>query len=107
VTDRRRVWITGLGLITPVGIGRERFWTGVRAGRSPVRRIDRFDPAPFRSQIAAQIEDFEPLDHMPAKTARQLDRFSQFGLVAGRLALEDAGLVPGEQGAADRELIGI
>jgi 3-oxoacyl-[acyl-carrier-protein] synthase II len=107
VTDRRRVWITGLGLITPVGIGGERFWTGVRAGRSPVRRIDRFDPAPFRSQIAAQIDDFEPLDHMAPKTARQLDRFSQFGLVAGRLALEDAGLVPGEQGAAERERIGI
>ena len=111
MTDRRRVWITGLGLITPVGIGREAFWAGVRAGRSPVRRIDRFDPAAFRSQVAAQVDAFEPLDHMDAKTARQLDRFSQFGLVAGRLALEDAGLGNGARGGepagAARERFGV
>jgi 3-oxoacyl-[acyl-carrier-protein] synthase II len=107
VTPRRRVWITGLGLITPVGTGREPFWAGVRRGRSPVRRIDRFDPAPFRSQVAAQVDAFEPLDHMPPKTARQLDRFSQFGLVAGRLALEDARMTPGVDSAAARERIGI
>jgi 3-oxoacyl-[acyl-carrier-protein] synthase II len=94
-------------MITPVGTGRVAFWDGVRAGRSPVRRIDRFDPSAFRSQIAAQVDDFDPLDHMPPKTARQLERFSQFGLVAGRLALEDAGLAPGAAGAAARERIGI
>jgi 3-oxoacyl-[acyl-carrier-protein] synthase II len=107
VTRARRVWITGLGLVTPIGTGRAAFWDGVRAGQSPVRRIDRFDPATFRSQVAAQVDDFDPLDHMSPKTARQLDRFSQFGLVAGRLALEDAGLTPGESGAASRERIGI
>ncbi|MDQ6795231.1 MAG: beta-ketoacyl-[acyl-carrier-protein] synthase family protein [Chloroflexota bacterium] len=105
--DRRRVWITGIGLVTPSGIGLEAFRAGLRAGRSPVRRIDRFDPSPFRSQIAAQIDDFEPLDYMDAKAARQLDRFSQFGLAAGRLALADASLRPGEDGSADRERIGI
>ncbi|MFI5262053.1 MAG: beta-ketoacyl-[acyl-carrier-protein] synthase family protein [Candidatus Limnocylindrales bacterium] len=103
----RRVWITGLGLITAVGTGVAAFRTGLRAGRSPVRRIDRFDPATFRSQIAAQVDDFDPLDHMDAKTARQLDRFSQFGLVAGRLALADAGLVPGQGRAATAERMGI
>jgi len=107
MTTRRVVWITGLGLITPIGTGRDAFWAGVRAGRSPVRRIDRFDPAPFRSQVAAQVDDFDPLAHMDAKTARQLDRFSQFSLVAGRLALEDARLPPGEHGSAARERIGI
>jgi 3-oxoacyl-[acyl-carrier-protein] synthase II len=107
VTRARRVWITGFGLVTPIGTGRAAFWDGVRAGRSPVRRIDRFDPSTFRSQVAAQVDDFDPLDHMSPKTARQLDRFSQFGLVAGRLALEDAGLTPGESGAASRERIGI
>ena len=101
MTNRPRVWITGIGLITPIGTGRDRFWAGVGAGRSPVRRIDRFDPSPFRSQVAAQVDDFEPLEHMPARTARQLDRFSQFGLVAGRLALDDAGLVPGAPRAPD------
>jgi 3-oxoacyl-[acyl-carrier-protein] synthase II len=107
MTPKRRVWITGLGLITPIGIGRDAFWAGVRRGRSPVRRLDRFDPTPFRSRVAAQVDDFDPLDHMDAKTARQLDRFSQFGLVAGRLALEAARLTPGADGSAARERIGI
>ena len=103
----RRVWITGLGLITAVGIGLPAFRVGLRAGRSPVRRIDRFDPSSFRSQVAAQVDDFEPLDHMDPKTARQLDRFSQFGLAAGQMAMADARLVPGELGAAPAERIGI
>src|SRR3954454_18093963 len=104
---RRDVWITGIGIVTPIGTGVDAFRAGLREGRSRVRRIDRFDPAAFRSQVAAQIDDFDPADHMDAKTARQLDRFSQFGLVAGRLALEDARLVPGAGGAAERERIGI
>jgi 3-oxoacyl-[acyl-carrier-protein] synthase II len=107
VTAGRRVWITGIGLITPIGTGLDAFRAGLRAGRSPVRRIDRFDPSPFRSQVAAQVDDFDPLAWMPPKTARQLDRFSQFGMVAGRLALDDAGLRPGADGAPDRDRIGI
>ena len=105
---RRRIWITGIGIITAIGTGVEGFRAGLRDGRSPVRRIDRFDPSPFRSQVAAQVDDFDPLAWMPPKTARQLDRFSQFGLVAGRLALDDASLVPGAGGgAASPERIGI
>lgn len=107
MTARRRVWITGIGIITAIGTGRDAFRAGLRAGHSPVKRIDRFDPSPFRSQVAAQVDDFDPLAWMPPKTARQLDRFSQFGLVVGRLALEDARLVPGAPGAPDPERIGI
>jgi 3-oxoacyl-[acyl-carrier-protein] synthase II len=103
----RRVWITGIGPITAIGTGREAFRAGLRRGESPVRRIDRFDPSPFRSQVAAQVDDFDPLAWMPPKTARQLDRFSQFGLVAGQLALADAGLHPGQGGAAAPDRIGI
>ena len=103
----RRVWITGLGLITAAGIGLPAFRAGLRAGRSPVQRIDRFDPATFRSQVAAQVNDFEPLDHMEPKTARQLDRFSQFGLASGQMAMADAGFVPGQGGAATAERTGI
>jgi 3-oxoacyl-[acyl-carrier-protein] synthase II len=106
-SSKRRVWITGVGPITAIGTGRDAFRAGLRAGISPIKRIDRFDPSPFRSQVAAQIDDFDPLAWMPPKTARQLDRFSQFGLVAGRLALDDAGLRPGEAGAATAERIGI
>ena len=107
MSERRRVWITGIGSITAIGTGRDAFRAGLRAGRSPVKRIDRFDPCPFRCQVAAQVDDFDPLAWMPPKTARQLDRFSQFGLVAGRLALDDAGLTPGAGGAADPQRIGI
>ena len=107
MTDRRRVWITGIGVITPIGTGVDAFRAGLRAARSPVRRIDRFDPSAFRSQVAATVDDFDPVAWMPPKTARQLDRFSQFGLVAGRLALEDARLKPGAPGAPSPERIGI
>jgi 3-oxoacyl-[acyl-carrier-protein] synthase II len=106
-TNGPRVWITGIGIITAAGTGLDAFRAGLRAGRSPVKRIDRFDPSPFRSQVAAQVDDFDPLAWMPPKTARQLDRFSQFGLVTGQLALADAGLRPGEGGAASPERIGI
>jgi len=104
---KRRVWITGIGLITPIGTGVAAFRAGLRAGCSPVKAIDRFDPSPFRSHVAAQVDDFDPLAWMPPKTARQLDRFSQFGLVAGRLALDDARMSPGADGAASPERIGI
>jgi len=107
MSDQRRIWITGLGLVTPIGTGVDAFRDGLRRASSPVKRIDRFDPSPFRSQVAAQVDDFDPLAFMPPKTARQLDRFSQFGMVAGRLALDDAGLRPGSDGAAAPERIGI
>jgi 3-oxoacyl-[acyl-carrier-protein] synthase II len=99
---RRRVWITGLGLVTPIGIGLGAFWAGLRAGRSPIRRVDRFDASRFRSQVAAQIDDFDPLEHMTAREARSLDRFSQFGLAAGRMAIADAGFEAGRSARADR-----
>src|SRR5262245_55320465 len=109
MTDRphRRVLITGIGVVTAIGARVEAFRAGLRAGQSAVKRIDRFDPSAFRSQVAAQIDDFDPLAWMPPKTARQLDRFSQFGLVTGELALSDARLRPGEAGSADPERIGI
>jgi 3-oxoacyl-[acyl-carrier-protein] synthase II len=107
VSARRRVVITGIGAVTASGTGLPAFRAGLRAARSPVTRIDRFDPSAFRSQVAAQVDDFDPLAHMDAKTARQLDRFSQFGLVTGRLALDDARLAPGRDGAAEPGRIGI
>jgi len=107
MSPRRRVWITGIGVITAAGTGLLAFRSGLRGGRSPIERIDRFDPTPFRSQVAAQVDDFDPVAWMPPKTARQLDRFSQFGLVAGRLALDDARLTPGRRGGAHPQRIGI
>jgi 3-oxoacyl-[acyl-carrier-protein] synthase II len=87
-----RVAITGIGPITAVGIGADALWAGLRAERSPIRRITRFDSSPWRSRIAAEIDDFQPDAFMDAKQARRLDRFGHFSIACARLALEDAGL---------------
>src|SRR5438045_2187262 len=88
----KRVVITGIGAITPIGSGRGGLWRGVLEGRSAVRRITRFDPAPFRSQVAGQVDDFDPLDYMEAARARRLDRYSQFAVAAAQQAVIDSGL---------------
>ena len=104
---RRRVWITGLGLVTPIGTGRDAFWEGLHAARSPVKRIDRFDPSPFRSRVAAQVDDFEPTTYMDAKAAQRTDRFSQFAIAAGRLAIEDAGFRTGGRHGPQPERVAV
>ncbi len=88
----RRVVVTGIGAITPIGSGRDGLWNGVLADRSAVRAIDRFDASEFPSRIAAQVKDFEPADHLDARRARRLDRFSALSVAASRMAFEDAGL---------------
>ena len=88
-----RVVVTGIGGVTPIGTGIEELWAGLRAKRSAVREITRFDPTPFRSRIAAEIPDFHPADHLSSRSARRFDRFSQLGVAAARLAVEDAELV--------------
>jgi len=97
----RRVVITGIGAITPVGTGAEALWQGVLADRSAVRLIDRFDASASPSRIAAQINDFDPAAHLDPRRARRLDRFSALSVVAARMAVEHAGIALGE-GAADR-----
>ena len=104
---RRRVWVTGIGVVTPIGVGLDAFWCGLQDGRSPVRRIDRFDPSPFRSQVAAQIDGFDATAYMSAKQARQTDRFSHFALAAGQLAIADAGVEVGSPKAPRRDRFGV
>ena len=96
----RRVVITGLGSITPIGIGGAAMWDGLRSRRSAVQPITRFDPSPFKSRIAAQVNDFFARDHVEERRARRLDRFGQFSVAAARLALSDAEL---ELDREDRE----
>src|SRR6266487_179797 len=91
---QRRVVITGVGAVTPIGTGADGLWTGLAARSSAVREITRFDPAPFRSRIAAEIPDFRPQDHLDAKRAKRLDRFSQLAVTSARFALSDAALDP-------------
>ncbi len=94
MAEQRRVVITGIGVITPIGIGREAFWNGLRRRESAVREITRFDPSPFKSRIAAQVEGFFASDHVEERRAKRLDRFALFSIAASRLALEDAELNP-------------
>jgi 3-oxoacyl-[acyl-carrier-protein] synthase II len=101
--ERRRVAITGIGVLTPIGIGVEGMWAGLRAERSAVGNVTRFDPTVFRSHNAAEIGDFVPTDFLEAKRAKRLDRFGQFSVVAARLALEDSRL---DLAREDRERIG-
>jgi 3-oxoacyl-[acyl-carrier-protein] synthase II len=99
----RRVVITGVGAITPIGIGGAAMWDGLRSRRSAVQPITRFDPSPFKSRIAAQVNDFFARDHVEERRARRLDRFGQFSVAAARLALSDAEL---ELDREDRERVG-
>ena len=100
---RRRVVVTGIGAITPIGITGRHLWDGVRAERSAVRSLTRFDPSIFRSHNAAEVNDFVPSDHLEAKRAKRLDRFGQFSVVAARQALEDAHI---DLASEDRDRIG-
>jgi 3-oxoacyl-[acyl-carrier-protein] synthase II len=88
---RKRVAVTGIGAITPIGNGADGMWEGVSRGASAVKRITRFDPSPFSSQVAAEVE-FEPRLFMDDKKARKLDRFSQLSLACAVMALDHAGL---------------
>jgi 3-oxoacyl-[acyl-carrier-protein] synthase II len=89
---RRRVALTGVGVISPIGIGRDAFWASLVEGRSGVRRITAFDPAPYDTQIGGEVTDFDPTAFMDRKEVRRNDRFVQFALAATQLALDDAGL---------------
>ncbi|HEY3417621.1 MAG TPA: beta-ketoacyl-ACP synthase II [Armatimonadota bacterium] len=90
----RRAVITGIGPVTPTGIGKEDFWGGLQAGKSVVRRLTLFDPSALRSQMAGEVRNFTPEDFIEVKRLKRMDRYSQFAVSAARLAVEDAGLVP-------------
>ncbi len=88
----RRVVITGIGAITPIGSGVEGLAAGVHRARSAVRPITRFDPSPFNCRFAAEVDDFEPTAYLDPKAVRRLDRCSQFAVAASLMAVADSGL---------------
>ncbi len=100
---RRRVVITGIGAVTPIGITVGGMWDGLRSERSAIRRISRFDPSPFRSHNAGEVRDFDPGDFLERKRAKRLDRFGHFSVACAKLAIEDAGL---DLARENRERIG-
>lgn len=89
---KRRVVVTGLGLITPLGIGVEKSWQSLCQGKSGIGVITRFDTTDFGTRIAGEVRDFNPLDFMVRKLMQRTDRFIQFALAATGMALEDSGL---------------
>ena len=89
---KRRVVVTGIGLVTPLGIGVEKTWQSLCDGKSGIGRITRFDPSELPSQIAAEVKDFDPADFIEKKEIKKMDRFIQFGVAAARMAVEDARL---------------
>jgi 3-oxoacyl-[acyl-carrier-protein] synthase II len=96
--------VTGLGAITPVGVGVAETWQNIVAGKSGIGRITRFDPSAFACQVAGEVKGFDVTQYLPPKDARRMDRFVHFGLVAGMEAFKDSGLVVTEQNA---ERIGV
>ena len=103
-TSRKRVAVTGLGIITPIGVGVDGLRAGLRAGKSAVGTITRFDTSPFVSHMAAQVENFDPVPYLDGKKLKRLDKFSQFAVAASKMALTDAEL---DLRLEDRDRIGV
>jgi len=101
---RRRVVVTGLGVVSPVGNNVATAWNNLLAGKSGITRISKFDPSQFSSQIAGEVKDFDVAEFLSPKEARRMDTFIQYGLVAGIEAFKDSGLEVTEQNA---ERIGV
>jgi 3-oxoacyl-[acyl-carrier-protein] synthase II len=99
MTERRRVVVTGVGAVTPLGTGAERAWARLRKGESGVGPITRFDTTGFKTKIAAELKDFDPEDFIEKKKVRRTDPFIHYALAAARMAVEDAQLDVTEQNA--------
>jgi len=93
IDNKRRVVITGIGIISSVGIGKDSFWKSLISGKSGVDKITRFDPSNFSTQIAAEVNDFNPENWLNKKQIRRMDRFTQFAVSAAKMACDDANLV--------------
>ncbi|MBR1397781.1 MAG: beta-ketoacyl-ACP synthase II, partial [Selenomonadaceae bacterium] len=89
---KNRVVITGIGAITPIGIGKENFWNALIEGKNGIERITRFDPTDYPSQIAGEVTDFVPEDFIDKKESKRMDRYTQFAIAATKLAVADSKL---------------
>lgn len=89
---KRRVVVTGLGAVTPIGNDVDSFWKAVKAGQCGIDQITRFDTADFKAKLAAQVKDFDPGKYLDVRAARRLELFSQYAVVAAMEAMEDAGI---------------
>lgn len=97
----QRVVVTGLGIVSPIGIGREVFWQNLVAGQNGIAQITRFDTTGFDAKIAGEVKDFDPSQFLDKKDARRMARFIQFAVAASKLAIADANLTIGPDNAND------
>jgi len=102
--NKRRVVITGLGVLACNGIGRDNFWQANVQGRSGIGKITRFDAEEFETRIAGEIKDFDPSQFMPAEVAKKVDKFVHFGLACSEMAMQDSGL---DLGVLDKHKVGV
>ena len=100
----RRVVVTGLGIVSPVGSTIESAWADITAGKSGISKIQAFDPSEFSVQIAGAVKDFNADDYIPKKDQKKMDPFIHYGLAAGSQAIKDSGI---EITAANAERIGV
>jgi len=103
----RRVVVTGIGCVSPLGIGVDETWKGIVEGRSGITRITKFDASNLPSQIAGEVKNFKPQDFMPEKLVSRVDTFIQYAIASARMALEDANLVDVELGERAGVIIGV
>ena len=101
---KNRVVITGLGAVTPIGIGKEKFFEGLKNGKNGIGKITQFDTTDYTAQIAGEVLDFNAEDFIDKKEAKRMDRYTHFAIAAAKLALEDSKLNLDE---TDREKIGV
>ncbi|WP_462331628.1 beta-ketoacyl-ACP synthase II [Schwartzia sp. (in: firmicutes)] len=98
-----RVVVTGLGVVSPIGIGREVFWQALMDGKNGIDKITRFDATDYPSQIAGEVKDFDPAEYIDKKESKRMDRYAQFAVAASAMALKDAGI---DLEKEDRDRIG-
>lgn len=89
---KKRVVITGLGCVTPIGNGKDNFWNSIKNGVCGIDKITRFDASNFQTQVAAEVKDFNGEEYINKKELKRMDRFSQYAVVASKMAVEDANL---------------
>jgi 3-oxoacyl-[acyl-carrier-protein] synthase II len=92
----KRVVITGIGLVTPLGVGKQKNWDALKNGQSGIRKITKFDVSDYTTQIAGELPDFDPLQFIDKKEARKMDPFIQYAIAAAKLSVEDSGIKESE-----------
>lgn len=101
---KNRVVITGLGCVTPIGIGKENFWSNIKNGVCGIDKITRFDSSTFQTQIAGEVKDFNPEEYINKKELKRMDRFTHFAIASAKMAVEDAKL---DIDTVDKEKMGV